>query len=166
MKRTTLRILTTLVATGLLGWIPLAQAADHHGHQTAGKKAEVKPYPLDKCLVSGEKLGSMGEPHVIVHEGREIKFCCKGCVKDFTKNSAKYVAQVDTAWKKVKPYTLKTCLVSDEAFGGDMGEPYAFVHDGQEVRLCCKSCLKDFQKEPAKFQQKLKAASAKATGKD
>ncbi|HSP42915.1 MAG TPA: hypothetical protein VLO11_08595, partial [Luteolibacter sp.] len=42
-----------------------------------------KPYPLETCLVSGEKLGSMGEPVVIQHEGREIKFCCDSCVPKF-----------------------------------------------------------------------------------
>ena len=38
-----------------------------------------KPYPLETCLVSGEKLGEMGEPYEIVYEGRQIKFCCKKC---------------------------------------------------------------------------------------
>ncbi len=41
--------------------------------------AEVKPYPLDTCVVEDEKLGSMGDPYVFVHEGQELKLCCKGC---------------------------------------------------------------------------------------
>ncbi|MBC8001300.1 MAG: hypothetical protein H7X97_01815 [Opitutaceae bacterium] len=57
--------------------------------------------------------------------------------------------------KKAKPYPLKTCVVSDEAFGGDMGEPHVFIQDGQEVKLCCKSCLKDFKKETAKYMKKI-----------
>ena len=56
---------------------------------------------------------------------------------------------------KAKPYPLKTCIVSDEPLGGDHGEPYAFVHEGQEIKLCCKPCLKDFNKEPAKYLKKL-----------
>jgi hypothetical protein len=56
-----------------------------------------KPYPLDTCLVSGEKLGSMGEPVVIIHEGREIKFCCDTCVPDFKKNPEKYLPKLDHA---------------------------------------------------------------------
>ena len=39
--------------------------------------------------------------------------------------------------KAVKPYPLDVCLVSDEAFGGDMGEPHVLVENGQEVKLCC-----------------------------
>jgi hypothetical protein len=53
-----------------------------------------KPYPLDTCLVSGEKLGSMGQPVVMVHAGQEIKFCCKGCVPDFEKEPAKFLTKL------------------------------------------------------------------------
>lgn len=58
---------------------------------------------------------------------------------------------------KAKPYPLKTCVVSDEPLGGDHGEPYVFVHEGQEIKLCCKPCLKDFNKEPAKYLKKIDA---------
>ena len=56
---------------------------------------------------------------------------------------------------KPKPYPLKTCIVSDEAIGGEHGEPYVFVHEGQEIKLCCKPCLKDFNKSPATYLKKL-----------
>jgi hypothetical protein len=58
-------------------------------------KPEIKPYPLDTCVVSGEKLGEMGEPVTIVHEGREVKFCCAGCIKKFKKDPAKFLGQMD-----------------------------------------------------------------------
>jgi len=61
---------------------------------------------------------------------------------------------------KAKSYPLKTCVVSGEKLG-DMGAPYAFTHEGREVKLCCKSCLKDFNKEPAKFVKKIEAAEKK-----
>lgn len=57
--------------------------------------SSVKPYPLDTCLVSGEKIGSMGDPIIIHHEGREIKFCCDSCVPKFKKDPAKYLAKLD-----------------------------------------------------------------------
>lgn len=62
---------------------------------------------------------------------------------------------------KAKPYPLKTCIVSDEKLD-DMGKPYVFEHEGREIKLCCKSCLKDFKKDPAKYLKKLDAAEAKA----
>ena len=55
-----------------------------------------------------------------------------------------------------KPYPLKTCIVTDEKLG-DHGKPYSFVHEGQEIQLCCDGCLEDFKKEPAKYLSKLNA---------
>lgn len=63
---------------------------------TSTTEAAVKPYPLDVCLVSGEELGSMGEPHVFIHEGQEIKMCCDMCVPKFNKDTAKYLAMLET----------------------------------------------------------------------
>jgi hypothetical protein len=130
----------------------------------ADKKAEKKskPYPLNTCVVSGEKLGGHGEPVVFVHDGREVKLCCKECKPDFDKETAKFTAKIDAAAKKVKAYSLNTCAVTDEKLGGDMGEPYVFIHDLQEIKLCCKDCKKDFDKEPAKFLKKIAKAETKA----
>lgn len=61
-----------------------------------------KPYPLDKCVVSDEKLGSMGKPYVFTHEGQQIKLCCKDCLKDFKKEPAKYVKKIEDAQKNKK----------------------------------------------------------------
>jgi hypothetical protein len=55
-----------------------------------------------------------------------------------------------------KPYPLKTCVVSDDELG-TMGKSYEFTHDGQQIKLCCKSCLKKFKADPAKFLSKLKS---------
>jgi thioredoxin-related protein len=63
--------------------------------------------------------------------------------------------------EKPKPYTLTTCVVSDEKLG-EMGKPYVFVQDGREVKLCCESCKKDFKKDPAKFMKKIDAAEKAA----
>jgi hypothetical protein len=62
---------------------------------------------------------------------------------------------------KGRPYPLKTCVVSDEKFGGDMGDPYVFTYEGREVKLCCEGCLKDFKKNPAKYLKKMDAAEKK-----
>ena len=66
---------------------------------------------------------------------------------------------------KARAYPLKTCIVSDEKFGGDMGDPYVFTHEGREVKLCCKGCLDDFKKDAAKYVKKMEAAEAKAAPK-
>jgi hypothetical protein len=59
-----------------------------------------RPYPLDTCFMSGEKLGSMGDPDVITYQGREIKFCCSNCEADFRKDPEKYLKKLDEAIAK------------------------------------------------------------------
>jgi YHS domain-containing protein len=57
--------------------------------------------------------------------------------------------------KKAKPYPLKKCVVSDEDIGGGDMKPYVWVYKGQEIKMCCKDCKKDFMKEPEKYMKKL-----------
>ena len=54
-------------------------------------------YPLTTCVVSGEKLGKMGQPVVYKHEGREVRFCCGGCEAPFKKDAEKYLKKLDEA---------------------------------------------------------------------
>jgi len=68
----------------------------------AEKSEKLKPYPLATCVVSGEKLGEMGKPYVYEYKGREIKFCCKDCLKDFNKDTAKYIKKLEEAEAKAK----------------------------------------------------------------
>lgn len=92
--KTTIQLLTATVIA-----LPLSVfAADE-------KKAEKPtPYPLKTCVVSGEEIDEKGamKPHVFTHEGREIKLCCKSCLKDFNKDTAKYLKKLDGTEKKEK----------------------------------------------------------------
>ena len=56
-----------------------------------------------------------------------------------------------------KPDMLTTCPVSGDKLG-DMGSPYVFVYQSQEVKLCCPDCKKDFDKDPAKYIKLIRAA--------
>jgi len=150
--------LTALLSLLAASTLPL-YAADHQHDVKAHADTDPKPYPLGICVVSGEKLGGdMGDPVVFVHEGREIKLCCASCRKDFDAAPAKFVTKVDAAAKKVKRYPLEVCLVSGEKLGG-MGKPLVFVQDFQEIKLCCKSCKKDFDKKVKQFMATLKKAT-------
>lgn len=62
-----------------------------------------KRYPLDVCIVSGEELGSMGEPYVFVHKGQKIKMCCDKCMPKFNKNPEKYLAKLKVGTVEKKP---------------------------------------------------------------
>ena len=65
-------------------------------------------------------------------------------------------------------YPLTTCVVSGDKLGGDMGAPvdYVYKEKGKPdrlVRFCCKDCIADFEKEPAKYLKKLDEAAAGKT---
>ncbi len=156
-----LKIFRVALLVAALCFLSLANSnAAEKANAKAAKPA--KPYPLDVCLVSGEAFGGdMGEPHVLVEDSQEIKLCCKSCLKDFNKDKKALMAKVAEASKKVKPYKLDTCAVSGEKFGGDMGEPVVFVYKGQEIKLCCKDCMGDFNKDKDAILKKVAAASEK-----
>jgi YHS domain-containing protein len=74
-------------------------------------------YPLTICVVSGEKLGEMGKPVVIQHDGREVQFCCANCQKDFKKDPAKYLKKIDDAAKKPATQPSKKAEAADPHAG-------------------------------------------------
>jgi YHS domain-containing protein len=86
------------------------QKGQDHGSEPAPAKdtpvaAELKSiqpsrsYPLTTCVVSGDSLTEMGGPIAFEYEGTEIQFCCKGCIKDFKKDPARYMQMVRAAKK-------------------------------------------------------------------
>jgi hypothetical protein len=87
MKTTFLLGLTTLLT---LAAPVMLQAEEPKPAPPPAEAPKVKPYPLDTCIVSDEKLGSMGKPVVFTHEGQEIKICCKSCKPKFLKAPASY----------------------------------------------------------------------------
>lgn len=115
-----------LVAASALALVsPLA--AQHHGnhsHASAAAPAkgqlvkadEVdaawlaearKTYPLEVCVMSDEKLGSMGDATEWVYRAkgqpdRLVKFCCDGCIEDFMADPATGLAKIDAAAKQKK----------------------------------------------------------------
>ena len=76
-------------------------------------------------------------------------------------------ARTDAAWlaKARAAYPLETCAVSDEKLGGSMGPAPEFIYReagkaDQLVRFCCKSCVSDFTKDPAKYLKVINDAAA------
>jgi hypothetical protein len=113
-----------------------------------GPDAVGDPYPLDTCPVSGKELGSMGDPIVMMHEGREVRLCCKGCIKTFETDAARYFKEIDQKIieQQLPYYPVTTCVVSGEPLGS-MGEPVNYVHNNRLMRLCCKGCLRALKNE-------------------
>ena len=75
--------------------------------------------------------------------------CCGGAAQTTTVADA-----------KATPDQLTTCPVSGEKLG-EMGKPMVFTYKDQEVKLCCKGCKKDFDKDPEKYIKLIRAADKK-----
>ncbi|GIW74851.1 MAG: hypothetical protein KatS3mg103_1373 [Phycisphaerales bacterium] len=141
------------------------QADQDQADQDRAEQAWSEPYPLGVCPISGQPLGSMGEPIVARYDGREVRFCCAACVEAFE-------ADRPAAWRKIdraiiedqKPYyPLNTCVVSGEPLvedGKDVGVDV--VVGNRLVRLCCQACREVFEADPRRYVAILDQAAAKA----
>jgi YHS domain-containing protein len=109
-------------------------------------------YPLDTCPVSDGKLGGMGDPVVKEYDGREVRFCCDGCIATFEAKKDEYWKKIDAAIvAQQKPlYPLDTCMVTGQKLGS-MGEPVEYVYKNRLIRFCCAGCIDAFKKDPAKY---------------
>lgn len=85
----------TLVLTALTLALASCSKQETVAEAPAAESSVAKPYPLEVCLVSGEKLGSMGEPVTIVHERQTIKFCCDSCQPDFEADPEKFLSKLE-----------------------------------------------------------------------
>jgi YHS domain-containing protein len=59
-----------------------------------------------------------------------------------------------------KDYPLKTCPVSGDKLG-EHGKVVKVSNGGTDVYLCCKDCVKDFNKDPEKFTKMVKDGAPK-----
>ncbi|MDZ4753024.1 MAG: hypothetical protein SGJ09_15755 [Phycisphaerae bacterium] len=114
-------------------------------------KDQAALYPLKTSVVTGKGLPE--RPFEFAYGNRLIRLGADSEKADFLKDPVKFLASLDKAVveQQGKDYVLKTCPVSKEKLGGDMGKPVDLVVAGRLIRLCCNDCKKDVEKDPAKF---------------
>jgi YHS domain-containing protein len=117
------------------------------------------PYLLDTCPVTGAKLGSMGEPVITVYEGREVRFCCAGCIPAFENDKTGFFQKIDAVLvEKQKPfYPLEACVISGEKLASQ-DTPVDYIFGAQLVRFCCPDCVETFKQNTEGNINKIKAA--------
>lgn len=69
------------------------------GNQVAATQKQIAAYPVNTCIISDEELGDQGKVIEHMHNGQLVRMCCKGCIKDFNKDPAKYLAKIEAAKK-------------------------------------------------------------------
>jgi len=112
------------------------------------------PWPLETCVVAGAKLGSMGEPIIKLHEGREVRFCCAGCVGAMAAEPEVYLAKADAEIVKqqLPHYPLDHCIVDRSAkLSDDPEENSHHVIGNRLFILCCAGCEKAIVADPEKY---------------
>jgi YHS domain-containing protein len=156
MKTLSIAILLSLSGLAVPFQEPAAKPASAAPEDAKIISQQAPSYPLTTCPISHEPLDSMGKPVDLVHEGRMVRLCCKSCLKEFKKDPAPVLKSIDEGVIKAQQasYPLKTCVVSGE----EISKPFDFVQGTRLVRLCCKDCVKGFQKEPAKHMATIDAA--------
>lgn len=55
---------------------------------------------------------------------------------------------------RVKPYPLKTCIVTDTGLYS-MGSPVSKVYGDQQIKFCCRPCIAKYEENPARYNAKL-----------
>jgi len=130
--------------------------------KTTTAAVPAKPYPFATSVVSGQKLGGPGTGVTFEQNGYEVKLASQAEADTFKQNPAPYLAKIEEAYKNAKPCPLTVCPVMGDALDKDA---YVFVYEGREFKLCCDSCLEDFQKDPDKFV-KIWDAAAQVTASD
>ena len=136
-----------------------ARAADD-----AGKKEAAKPINK-KCPV---EHGDVDPKVTIQHDGKTIGFCCAGCDEEFKKDPAKYMAVIAKEQKDAKkgekeePKLNAKCPVTDD----DADKTITKEYKGRTIAFCCEDCVKDFEKNPKKYVEKLEKAEKDAKKKE
>jgi hypothetical protein len=127
-------------------------------------------YPLDTCLISKRKLGSMGRGRNLVVDGQLVRLCCGGCVKKVKTTLKGYVLGEirKAAYAKQiaghKDGKGMTCVVSNKP-ADRKGSAQMIMHGNTLVAVCCKTCLKKFKADPNKYMAKMAAAKKEANEK-
>jgi hypothetical protein len=106
-----LKLIAGFLSVAAMMAISVSAHADGTNSVTSAKPV---PYPLDTCIVSGDKLGGdMGPPIVFVYQDKakginqEIKFCCPMCKPKFLADPDKYMKVIHDAEAKAKDKAQK-----------------------------------------------------------
>ena len=106
-----LKLIVGFLSVTALMAVSFSSRADGTNSVAASKPV---PYPLDTCIVSGEKFGGdMGPPIVFIYQDKatginqEIKFCCPMCKPKFLADPDKYMKIIHDAEAMTKAKDAK-----------------------------------------------------------
>ena len=87
------------------------------------------------CPVTGEELGSMGDPIAVQVQGRKVWICCEGCEYAIQKDTAKYMAKLRSRASGQTLTVPETAVIDTGSRKIVYVETTAGVYEGREVKL-------------------------------
>ena len=114
-------------------------------------------YPLDTCVVSGEKLNKFGRPVDYVYQNRLVRLSNTAYIGAFERDPEKYLMDIEVSVieQQLKNYPLQTCVVSGLPLPD---KPFEFVFAMRLVRLYSADYVTTFLKDPQKYVDKIDEA--------
>jgi len=110
------------------------------------KRNQLRIAVQDICPVSGQKLGSMGDP-IKVKVGKETIFmCCKGCLKQKIKPEH---------WATIHANCAKAQRICPVMKHDLPQKPKWTIVEGQIVYVCCPPCTKKIAAKPQEYLRAL-----------
>ncbi len=112
------------------------------------------------CPVTGEPLGSMGDPIKVLIDGRPLYLCCRGCLSKVRKDPAAYLPKPQVTLAALEESDKegiarqKVCPVTGEPLGS-MGDPIKVLIDGTPLYLCCQGCVAKVKAAPETYLSKV-----------
>lgn len=149
MKKITIVILSVAAVAFIVGGLAcgdMSKAPPHAVTQPVGDDIAYYTCPMHPSVKSDQ-------PGKCPECGMELQ---PVYVKDTATNSTPPGAKTNAS---AVPYPLNVCVVDGMKLGS-MGEPYVFVYQGQEIKMCCSNCKPDFLKNPDKYLKKIHEAQA------
>ena len=120
------------------------------------KKVEKKVTDITESVKGSQKLcpvkgKAIDDDDYVDFQGQRVYFCCQGCEKKFKADPEAYFAKMKERGE-VAESNQTVCPVSGDA----LKNHNVFVElAGRKIYFCCKDCIEDFNKDPAKVLKAL-----------
>jgi hypothetical protein len=122
--------------------------------------AQKAAYPLEKCPISGEKLGGMGDPVDHVVGMRLVRLCCNKCVAAVDANPDETFAKLERAYIASQKGAYKVAVCPVDGTKLEEGKAMDALYGTQLVRLCSEDCKKTLNRSPHRVLNQLENLKA------
>jgi YHS domain-containing protein len=138
-----------MMAAGL-AMILIGSAATGADEKTAAVPAPSEVKRQTTCpVMEGEKIN---KSLYVDYEGKRLYVCCKGCIKEVTKDPAKWFKKAEA-----EGVTLDKVQVNCPVTGDKIDKAVFAGYEGKRVYFCCAACVDKFNANAKVIVDKMEA---------